>query len=92
MRGLKPAATEAPVFKDFAGGVVAGGARHSPAGMRARAAHIKAANGRAILGPTWHGSKEIKLVGTHLTVEDIPTRAFSLIALGGLAAFLSPSA
>src|SRR5882724_8999459 len=59
------------VVQNFAGGVVAGCAHHSAARMRAGAAHIKCADGSAVVCPAWNGTQEEKLAEAHFAVENI---------------------
>src|SRR3954468_5882438 len=64
----------APVLQDLVGGVLPVGAHDAAAGMRRRAAHVEAADRRAVVGPPGRGSQEEQLLQRQLSLEDVAFR------------------
>ena len=61
------------VAQDLARGVVSRHAGHSPAGMRARAAHVESLEGAAVVAVSEHGPGREELIERQLPVKDVAT-------------------
>src|SRR5947209_3512715 len=59
------------VLQNFPARVRAGRAGDAAAGVRARAAEVEAAQGRAVLRPADEGAEGVELVERHLAVERV---------------------